>query len=134
MIQILTDTLALKYFAACANEQSFLGIQGWYKYVPRGTQYSSDGQPIGCQLDFGQAGGLNAVWLVVAGILDILLRVSAIIAIVFFIIGAFKMVTSQGSPEGVKNARNTMVNALIGLVITVVSAWFVSYLMGTILK
>lgn len=107
--------------ATCRNK--FFGIDGWYKYLP-GT----------CQnLDFERY-GIGSVWLVLAGITDILLRVAAIVSVVFFIFGAFKMVTSQGSPEGLKSARNTMTNALIGLVVSVLAAWIIGFIIGTVFR
>lgn len=114
---LIIDMLA----ASCPNK--FFGIEGWYKYLP-GT----------CKnLDFEKY-GIGSVWLVLAGITDALLRVAALVSVAFFIFGAFKMVTSQGSPEGVKSARNTMTNSLIGLVVAIVSAWFISFILGGVFK
>jgi hypothetical protein len=107
--------------ATCRNK--FFGIEGWYKYLPGSCK----------DLDFDKY-GLGSLWLVIAGITDALLRIAAVVSIVFFIFGAFKMVTSQGSPEGVKSARGTMTNALIGLVVCVVSAWFIGFIIGTVFK
>lgn len=110
----------LTILAKCSGN-SFFGIEGWYKYMP-GT----------CQkLDFNTY-GIGSVWLILAGITDALLRIAALVAIVFFIFGAFKMVFSQGSPEQVKSARSTMVNALIGLLIAIFSTWLIGFIMGTV--
>ena len=115
----------VKNFASsCPQDVNFLGIQGWYKYLPRDCRDAS--------VDFSKY-NIGSIWLVLAGIIDILLRIGTIVAIGYFIWGAFKMITSQGSPEGVKNARNTMTNALIGLVVTVVSAQLLSYIMHSII-
>ncbi|MFO0971749.1 MAG: pilin [Candidatus Saccharimonadales bacterium] len=111
----------IELFAAC---QKFFGIEGWYKYVPKSGN---------CQLDF-EKNGLGNIWLILAGITDILMRVGIVVMIVMFIIGAFKMVMSQGSPEGVKSARNTMTNALIGFVLLLLGAWIISFLVYNVLK
>ena len=109
------------FAATCPNK--FFGIEGWYKYLP-GT----------CKnLNFEKY-GVGSTWLVVAGITDMLLRIAAVVSVAYFIFGAFKMVTSQGSPEGVKSARNTMTNALIGLVVTVLSAWFIGFIITTVFE
>lgn len=109
------------FAASCGN--TFFGIEGWYKYMPGSCK----------NLDFNTY-GVGSVWLVLAGITDALLRIAALVSIVFFIFGAFKMVTSQGSPESIKSARNTMTNALIGLILCVLSAWFIGFLIGTVFK
>lgn len=127
-------TTQYRLLAACQNEHTFLGIRGWYKFIPRETVNGS------CTLRFQNAvsgSGVSgkdiaAVWLVLAGLLDALVRVAAMVAVAFFIIGAFKLVTSQGSPEGVKNGKNTMTNALIGLVIAIIATWAISWFMYTI--
>lgn len=113
----------IQIFAARCTGSSFFGIQGWYKYMP-GT----------CgDLDFGLY-GLGSIWLVLAGITDALLRIAAIVSIIFFIFGAFKMITSQGTPEGIKSARSTMVNALVGLFISIFAAWFIGFIIGTVFR
>lgn len=109
------------FAATCRNK--FFGVEGWYKYLP-GTCNN---------LDF-ETYGLGSVWLILAGLTDALLRIAAVISIVFFIFGAFKMVTSQGSPEGVKSARSTMTNALIGLVVSVLAAWMIGFIIGTVFR
>ena len=112
----------MNYFAKCTGN-GFFGIEGWYKYLP-GT----------CgNFDFNQY-GIGSVWLIIAGITDALLRITAIVAIVFFIFGAFKMVFSQGSAEQVKSARSTMVNAFIGLLIAVLSTWIIGFMLTTVFK
>lgn len=111
---------AVQIFANC-TKNSFFGIVGWYKYIPGSCK----------NLDF-KANGVGSVWLVLAGLTDALLRIVALVSIFFFIFGAFKMIASQGSPEGIKSARSTMVNALIGLVISILGAWFIGFMLGTV--
>jgi hypothetical protein len=110
-------------FAAC---NKFLGIEGWYKYIPKTDEAT-------CKLNF-EANNIGTVWLIILGLIDILLRIGIIAAVIFFIIGAFKMVASQGSPEGVNSARSTMTNALIGLVLLIVSTWLISFFVYNVFK
>ena len=109
---------------------TFFGIGTWHKYIT--SQQTQTRTGAYCTLDFNTY-GLGTFWLVIAGLLDILLRVGALVAVGYFIFGAFKMVTSQGSPEGVKSARGTMTNAIIGLVICIVATWVLGFLMERIL-
>lgn len=117
----------LNTFAQGCTESQLLGIKPWWQFVPR---ISTDGY---CTLNFEKF-GVGTVWLVLAGIIDILLRIGLFVSIGFFIYGAFRMVTSQGSPDQVKAARGTMVNSLIGLIICITSIGMVSFVLGTILK
>lgn len=70
--------------------------------------------------------------LIALSIIDILLRVAALAAVVFVIIGGIKYTTSQGSPDGTKSALNTILNALIGLVIAMAATALVMFIGNTI--
>ncbi len=121
-----SNFISLQVFAQACKQSQFLGIKPWYQYIHGDTTKAGF-----CTLDF-TTHGVGTVWLVLAGIIDILLRVGALVAVGFFIFGAFRMITSQGSPEGVKGSRNTMTNALVGLVICIVASWAISYLIETV--
>ncbi len=54
-------------------------------------------------------------------IIDIALYVSAIVAVIFIIIGGYYYITAGGNDEQAKNGRKTLVNALIGLTLVVLS-------------
>ncbi len=51
-------------------------------------------------------------------------------AVLFVIIGAFKYVQSQGDPQETTKARNTIIYALVGLVVAVLSAAIVGLVLG----
>ena len=55
----------------------------------------------------------------VGSILNVVYSLIGIVAVIFVIIGGFKYMTSQGEPGRVQQAKNTILYALIGLVITV---------------
>jgi TRAP-type C4-dicarboxylate transport system permease small subunit len=69
---------------------------------------------------------LNGVWVIVLNVLEILLRVGALMAVGYIIYGGFKMISSQGQPDHVKSAKDTITNAVVGVIITMVSATAVS--------
>ena len=117
---------AVLLFAQGCETSSFLGIDPWYKYIKRSAH---DGF---CTLDF-QTHGVGTFLLVLGGIIDILMRIGIYVAVGFFIYGVIRMISSQGSPETIKASRNTMVNALIGVVICIIATWLTSFLMETLL-
>jgi hypothetical protein len=75
---------------------------------------------------------LTDIWLIVAAIIEIALRIAAIVAVIFIIYGGFSYTTSQGDPEGTAKARGTIVNALIGLAVAVMAAAIVSFIARSI--
>ncbi len=54
-------------------------------------------------------------------VIDVALYVAAIVAVIFIIIGGYRYIFSAGSEEGAKAGRKTLLNALIGLAIIVLS-------------
>jgi ABC-type Fe3+ transport system permease subunit len=109
------------FAAACKAPGLFLGIfPTWYQYIV---------DPSTCQPAFKS---LSDVWLIVAAIIDILLRLASVVAVIFVIYGGIMFTTSQGSPDQTKQARNTVINALIGLAISVTASIFIGFLAGQI--
>lgn len=50
---------------------------------------------------------------------QVILYITAAVSVVMFIIGGFKYVTSGGDQTAVKNAKNTLLYAVIGIVVTI---------------
>ena len=57
----------------------------------------------------------------IVAIIQIMLLFSGMIAVVFVIIGGYRYITSNGNEESAEKGRNTLVNAIIGLVIIILS-------------
>jgi hypothetical protein len=60
--------------------------------------------------------------------LSALLSFAGVIAAVFVIIGAFFYITSNGEPAGIKRGKDTVVNALLGLGITLVALGIINFI------
>lgn len=65
--------------------------------------------------------------LIALAVLDTLLRVSGILATAYLIWGATQYITSQGDQNGIANAKNTILNAIVGLVIVLLSIGVVQF-------
>jgi ABC-type Fe3+ transport system permease subunit len=114
--------ITLTNFAAACSVKGggFFGFPKWYKYLE--TSQDSQGRCI------PSVTKLNDVWLIVAAGIEILLRVAAIVAVAFVVYAGIQYVTSQGSPEKVNQAKNTLINAVAGLAIAVLAAVIVSFI------
>jgi len=73
--------------------------------------------------DCETAGSLTIenVWGMVWTIINWVLIVVGIICVIFIIVGGIRYATSGGDPEKVKSAKNTILYALIGLVIAILA-------------
>jgi hypothetical protein len=111
--------------ASGCKKGGFFGFPAWYEYLQVETTKNG-----GCSvnIDSNQPSSYyKIVPLVALAVIDILLRVAGIVAIVFVIYGGVELIISQGNPEKAGKGRGTIINALIGLGITVVATVFVSF-------
>jgi heme/copper-type cytochrome/quinol oxidase subunit 2 len=67
-------------------------------------------------------------------IIKIMLFFSGIIAVVFVIIGGYFYITSQGNEEQAEKGQKTMTNALIGVVVTILSYVIVNVISNLVLQ
>jgi hypothetical protein len=74
--------------------------------------------------------GAKGVGDVVASIINILSLVVGILAVIFVIIGGLKFITSSGDPANVSSARNTIIYALVGLVIVALAQVIVRFVLN----
>lgn len=89
----------------------------WYKYL----EVSSNGAICDVTAEF--PGAIPAILLAVA---EILLRIAGILAVVFVVYGGFQYLMSTGEPDKAKAARTTIINALVGLMIAILSTAIVN--------
>jgi len=94
--------------------------------VCSGTQDAS-GTTSSCDKT-GNASGLKNV---AANIVKIFSYIVGIIAVVMIIYGGFRYITSGGDSGKVGNAKNSLIYAIIGLVIVALAQFIVHFVLGT---
>lgn len=118
----------LQFAASCTPKGgAFLGFPTWYKYLPGTSAPTGQGSPNAC---VPSVGALSDVWLIVAAVIEMLLRLAGYAAIAFVIYGGIQYVTSQGEPDKANRAKTTLLNALIGLVIAISATILVTFVAG----
>jgi hypothetical protein len=127
VIMGVMNLLPLKVFAATCTTD-FFGIPAWYKYLKL--------DPTTCEVIFktGSNGTsptapefFGTFLLIGLAVIDILLRIGGLVAVAFVIYGGIRYVTSQGEPDKTAQARGTVINALIGMAVCMVSIALVSF-------
>lgn len=128
----------LVLFTAVAMLVSFLALpisqasaqlfEGAKEATCNGVDLNSGSQP--CD----QSSGAKITSLI-ATIINIVSIVVGVVAVVMLIIGGFKFITSQGDSNSVASARNTIMYALIGLVVVVLAQFIVRFVLArTVVK
>jgi hypothetical protein len=64
-------------------------------------------------------------------VINIILSILGIIAVIMIIIGGIRYTTSGGDSSGLKNARDTIVYAVVGLVIAILSFAIVNFVLDS---
>ncbi|PID32351.1 hypothetical protein CR970_01110 [Candidatus Saccharibacteria bacterium] len=112
--------LMLEYFAASCQQKGITILPAWYKYVEGKTDGTGR-----CSLNFTFP---NDVGLVLLAVVEILLRVAGMAAVAFIIYGGMQYLISQGEPDKVNGAKQTIYNALIGLLVAVFATAMVNFI------
>lgn len=124
MLTFLLAKLDLLFFAApgdpCTlHHKTFFFFPSWWKYL-KGQK-----DPIGiCAPHVNFPGDF---WLIGLAVLDMLLRLAGFVAVLSIILAGAQLVTAEGNPEKATNARNRLINSLIGLAIAVSAIAFVAF-------
>lgn len=123
------------FFGAPCTVHNFLGIPPWYKYLVDAGRMVQNDTTKACELvgKFEWQGGGDVV-LIALGVLDILLRLAGLVAVGFVIYGSIQYITSDGAPDKTKEAQQTLINALVGLVIALIATTAVAFIGRTISK
>lgn len=117
-----------QYGQSCAPKGDFFGyFPTWYKFlngIPVSDPYGGADQCV------PQITGLNDIWLIVAAVTDMLLRVAVLVAIGFVIAGGIKYMTSQGVSDKTAKALDTIIKACVGLVLALGASTLLTFLVG----
>ncbi|HEY1064365.1 MAG TPA: pilin [Candidatus Saccharimonadales bacterium] len=69
---------------------------------------------------------------VAANIVNILSMIVGVIAVVMIIVGGFRYITSGGDSGNVSGAKNTLIYAIVGLVIVALAQFIVHFVLDTV--
>lgn len=130
--KIVTKFFAVATPADCKTG-NFLIFPTWYKYLDFEVIDGNCHIVMGEKVVDEKTGQLNssfnmkALWLIAFAVIEILLTLAGIVAFAFVIIGGFKFVTAQGSPDAIVKARKTLANAIVGAILAVIAGRTVSF-------
>ena len=106
-------------FAACTSSDWLLSFPTWYEYLGNDMDSTCQITTFNFPFDF---------LLIGLAIIDILLRLAGVLAAIYVLYGGFQYLTSQGEPDKIQTARQTILNSLIGLAIALVASATVAFI------
>ena len=118
--------ILFQFFADTCSVKTFFCIPPWYEYLVSSGRMASNSVTGACEL----VGKLqwNDFTLIALALLDMALRLAGLVTVIFVLYGGIQYVLSQGEPDKTKDAQQTIINALIGLVIALVATALVSFI------
>ena len=117
---VMSPGVQAKSAADCGKQ--FFGIPYWYKYLDFDDS---------CNVVTKNQENLPAK--IILGIIDIALFLAGLLAVIMIIWGGFQFIFANGEPGSIANARKTILNAVIGLIIAILASQivrFVAYLLS----
>ena len=127
---VISPTFMLAPTSAAARENcrdSYLGVTTWYRGL---TKDDCSIKSVG---DGGSDVKVNEFIMKVAlNVLAAAFSIAAYVALFFIIKSGFRYMTSAGSSDGMSAAKKGLTNAIIGLIITLLSAVIVNTIVGAL--
>lgn len=120
---LLTAAVSQPVFAAGDScNKGFLGFPAWYRGL------TNDDCNIKSPKDVG--GVSTFIWIIALNVIEIALMAVGYMAVFYMLYGGFQFFTSLGNSDGVVQARRTIINASIGLIISIASVAIVNLIVG----
>lgn len=109
-------------FAACNDR--LLTFPAWFKGLTDGECNIKSPQ---------QSGGLPTfIWTIVLNVIEMALQIVGYLAVGYIIRGGFKYMTAIGDPGEIAKAKKIIMDAVIGLVLSIFSVAIVNLISGAI--
>jgi ABC-type Fe3+ transport system permease subunit len=112
--------------AACQQSGNFFSFPTWHKYL---SHVDAGPDANTCQPHLTS---IWDVWLIGAAVIEMLIRIAALLAIVYIVWGGVRYIQSRGDPNNTKSALNTIISAVGGLIIAVAATALISFVAGKI--
>lgn len=71
---------------------------------------------------------IDTIKTLAVNIIKLLLSIVATVAVLFMVIGGIQYITSAGNPEGIEKAKNTILYAVIGTILSILAFAIVTFI------
>ena len=136
MIRKIKSTIIIATLTLCSVGAPGLIASG-VAFAGTGCSSSQSSVNNGANLAFGNSGCAlpsssngNSVSSVATTVVNILSLIVGILAVIMIIYGGLRYISSGGSSEGVGNAKNTIIYAIIGLIIVALAQLIVHFVLN----
>jgi len=115
-------------------EDRFLGIPPWYRGL---TNNKPNSKPADCAIKSPtKENGVTLeqfIWTIVLNVIEMAVVATAYIAAFFILYGGFQFIAGGSNPGSIEKARKTILNAVIGLIISMGSIAIINLIFTSII-
>ena len=76
----------------------------------------------------------GSLWTTLSTIINVIVGALGVVAVIMIVLGGVQFVTAQGDASRVKKAKDTIMFAVIGLVVAILAWAIVNFVLGSIFK
>ena len=129
-IKLLLSSLVIA-FSMLVAPLALVGVAAAVDYNPGGAACNgANGEPVVDGSGCPESDSENSLPTIVGKVINIFSWVVGAVSVIMIIYGGFKYITSGGDTNGVTAAKNTILYALIGLVIVALSQIIVNFVLN----
>lgn len=122
-------TPTTKPTTAASCSQNFLTFPTWFRGLVDVNKTTHE-----CEITPPKSGDLSAfIWHIVLNVIEIGMQIAAYLTVGLILWGGFGFLTSEGKPDATAKSRQTIINAAVGLVISVAAIAVVNLISGIII-
>ena len=101
--------------------------------LAQGTNLDATGASSGdCSGNTDTSGGATNINSIIKTIINIFSIVVGVVAVIMIIVGGFRYITSGGDSNNVSGAKNTIIYAIIGLVVVALAQFIVQFVLNKV--
>jgi hypothetical protein len=97
--------------------------------TPKSTVCTALGSNDSCTKDTGNGVNLNHV---IKAIINVLSIVIGVVAVIMIMVGGFRYITSGGDSNNITSAKNTILYAIVGLVVVALAQALVQFVLNKV--
>lgn len=112
-------------------DKRFLTIPAWYRGLANGPGCEIKLESAGNDPDMGGSLG-PAILLISLNVTEMLMHIAFYASIIFLMYGGFKFMINADSPDAATKARKTIINAVIGLIISMMAIGIINLVFNSV--
>lgn len=126
---MLVSLLGIPVVLAPATVSAAATIQ---QCLAQGSNLDAQNVANGCSGNTDVSGGGDKINNIVTTVINIFSVVVGVVAVIMIIFGGFRYITSGGDSTKVTGAKNTIIYALIGLVVVALAQFIVQFVLNKV--